>query len=213
MLRLGRSEDNRRMNKESDLLPWILGGLSAMAAAAAVTAIATQHASPAIPRPIAIASAPAPAPLATSAAAAASAPAPLPAEEAPMPSATASASPQPEAQGGQIWACTTNGVKTFSNNPCGEKSALLEVSPINTMRPTPPIHYARVYPQPQFAPSYNEAPAQPYAEEDSDEAEGYENGGNSYTVIQGMAFVPRRRPTHPHRPPIHHSAAPAPRKL
>jgi hypothetical protein len=131
--------------------------------------------------------------------------------------ATQSALPR-EAQAGQIWACTTNGVRTFSNNPCGEKSALLEIGPINTMNAAIPVHYARAYPaQPQYVPPSNDTSAQYDTDEDSDQ-EAYESGANSYTIVQGVAVLPRRRPHHhPHHPayhpPYHHSPAPAPRKF
>jgi hypothetical protein len=118
---------------------------------------------------------------------------------------------QPEAQGGQIWVCTTKGVKTYSNNPCGEKSTLLDVGPINTMNATPPNRYPRGYePQPRYAPAYNDqAPA---ADDYSEQYES-ETGATSYTIVQGLAFVPRRRAEHPHRPPHHHNSAPVPRKF
>jgi hypothetical protein len=115
---------------------------------------------------------------------------------------------EPEAQGGQIWVCTTKGVKTFSNNPCGEKSTLLDVGPINTMNATPPNRYPRNYePQPHYTPAYDaQDPAEDYSEQ-----YGSETGGTSYTVVQGLAFVPRRRAEHPHRPTNqqHHNPGPA----
>lgn len=203
------------MNKQRDLLPWILGVLSTAAVALAITAVSSQRAARPAERPSAIAAAaapvesasivaPVPAPLALPAAAVAEA----------TPESPANPAPQSEVRPGQIWTCTTRGVKTFSNNPCGENSSLLEVRPINTMNPTAPLHYARNYPtQPQYMPPYNDPGAQSYAEDDSDQ-EGYEGGANSYTVVQGVAVLPRRRPEHhPHRPAYHHSPASAPRKF
>jgi hypothetical protein len=196
------------MNKERDLLPWVLGALSATAVAVAITAISsTKTAAPLGP------TAPAPAPPAAPAVAAA---APVP-EADPMPPQStiqAQAAPEPPAQTGQIWECTTKGVKTFSNNPCGDKSTLLEVGPINTMNPTPAIHYARTdAPEPRYAPGY--ANSDSYADEEpySDPVSA-ESGGNSYTIIQGVGFVARRRPEHPHhRPtPNHRNPGPMPRR-
>src|SRR5229473_1518228 len=114
----GTAEDNRRMNKERDFLPWILGGLSVTAAAVAFTAISTnrtpsQKVSPAplvASQPLASSTAPSsPAP---AAAAPESAPASPVSEPDPLQVPTPApmqAAAQPEAQGGQIWVCTTKG--------------------------------------------------------------------------------------------------------
>jgi hypothetical protein len=189
------------MNKELGLLPWILGGLSAAVVAVAFAAISTHRAAAVLqPTPPAAAQ-PAPRP---------------PVAQVPVPaavpdSASVSAAPQPQAaaepqvQAGQIWECTTNGVKTFSNNPCGEKSTLLDVSPINTMSAAPAIHYARAYgSEPRYTPGYADQGA-PSDDEQYSEDYGAEAGGNSYTIIQGAGFVARRRPEHMHRPPPHHN--------
>ena len=204
------------MHKERDFLPWILGGLSVTAAAVAFTAISTNRtpSQKVSPTPLAasqpLASSTAPSSPAPAAAAPESAPASPVSEPDPLQVPTPApmqAAAQPEAQGGQIWVCTTKGVKTYSNNPCGEKSTLLDVGPINTMNATPPNRYPRGYePQPRYAPAYNDqAPA---ADDYSEQYES-ETGATSYTIVQGLAFVPRRRAEHPHRPP-HHQHSPMP---
>jgi hypothetical protein len=204
------------MNKERDLMPWILGGLSLATAAVAIT-VANRIAAPDLQRATVVAQAPpaavslpdpAPPP------AAVPTPQPDPATTQPPLAQTAS-EPQVESAGapsGQIWECTTRGVKTFSNNPCGEKSTLLDVGPINTMNSTPPVRYARAYgSEPRYAPAYTDPGA--YAEQDPYADQGAaESGGNSYAVVQGFAFIPRRRPEHPHRPPHHHDPAPVQRR-
>jgi hypothetical protein len=210
------------MNKQRDLLPWILGGVSAAAAALAITALSSQHAATTAAKPIAVvattatlppAQAPAPEPALPAIAAipATGTASPPPAEMRTR--AAPNAAAQPEVQAGQIWECTTKGVKTFSNNPCGEKASLLEVGPINTMTATTPVRYAHTYPsQAQSVPPYNDTASQAYADDDGNQ-EGYENG-NSYTIVQGVAVLPRRRPEHrPHRPPYHHNPAPMPRRF
>jgi hypothetical protein len=222
------------MNKQRDLLPWILGALS-VATVAVVVAVASsgKTIAPRHPAGAAIApltatpdlpSMPAPvAPVASLAAVSAtaglsspaSAPnpeaAPLPAA-APVPAGPAQATTEPALQTGQIWECVTNGVKTFSNNPCGEKSTLLEVRAINTMNPTPVVQYAHAYtPEPRYSPAY----ADPNSYSDQDvysEQGGAESPVNSYAIVQGFAFLPRKRPEHPHRPPLHHNNPGPPRR-
>jgi hypothetical protein len=215
------AEDNDGMNKERDLLPWVLGALSATAVAVAITAVSSTKTAPPAPTPVVAAQAapaalqaparvPAPAPPPADPAAATAPQADPPPQQSPM---QAQVAPEAPAPSGQIWECTTKGVKTFSNNPCGDKSTPVEVGPINTMNPTPVIHYARGYaPEPRYAPAYadsdNSSDQEPY----SDQA-GAESSG-SYTIIQGGGFVARRRPEHHphHRPMPNHHTAPMPRK-
>jgi hypothetical protein len=203
------------MNKERDLLPWILGGVSAATIAVAFAAVSSHREVPNLTPPPVVAAQAAVQPPASAPAL----PAP-PTPQAPPPalldSAPIAAPPQaqtaaePQVQPGQIWECTTKGVKTFSNNPCGEKSTLLDVSPINTMPATPSIHYARAYgSEPRYAPAYADQGASADDEQYADDY-GSETGGNSYTVIQGAGFVARRRPEHAHRPHPHYNPAPGP---
>jgi hypothetical protein len=206
------------MNKERNWLPWILGGLSATAVAVAFTAISTNRtASSNVPPAPLVASQPLASPPSPTPAAAAPEPAPVSAAlpepdpaQVPAP-APMQAAVEPEAPSGQIWVCTTKGVKTFSNNPCGEKSTLLDVGPINTMNATPLNRNPRRYePEPRYAPAYND---QAPAPDDYSDQTGSDTGANSYTIVQGLAFVPRRHAEHHHRPPYHHNSAPAPRKF
>jgi hypothetical protein len=197
------------MNNQRDLLPWILGGLSVATVAAVITVAFAGKSAPSL-RPAGAGTAqvtsapnsvsvPAPAPLAAEAAM------PAVAETAPATAAQALATAEPALQTGQIWECMTNGVKTFSNNPCGEKSTLLEVRAINTMNPTPVVRYARAYaPEPRYSPGY--ADQNNYSDQEVYSEQGpAETGVNSYAIVQGLAFLPRKRPEHPHRPPPHHS--------
>ena len=218
------------MKKERDLLPWIFGGLSAAAIAVAFAAVSTHRDAPTL-TPQVLAAPPAASlpttatpttptqtpvqPMATTAQAAP--PAMQPDSAPPMPP-QAQTAVAPEVQAGQIWECTTKGVKTFSNNPCGEKSTLLDVGPVNTMSP-PPMRYARAHaPDPRYAAGY---PDQSAAAEDDDYSDqSGDTGGNSYTIVQGVGFVPRRRAENNHRPhypptqpaqpapPAHHNSGP-----
>jgi hypothetical protein len=203
------------MNKERNLLPWILGGLSAATIAVAFAAVSThRNATTLAPPTTAVAaqtaarpsdSTPAlPPPSSAQASAPDSTPTSVP-DSAPMlMAAQTQTAVEPPVQAGQIWECTTKGVKTFSNNPCGEKSTLLDVSPINTMSATPAVHYARAYgSEPRYAQGYPDQGAP--AEEQYTEDYGTEAGANSYAVIQGAGFVAHRRPEHSHRPAPHHN--------
>jgi hypothetical protein len=211
------------MNKERDLLPWIFGGLSAAAIAVAFAAVSTHRATPAVAPQVIAAQPPAsPSALPVATTAQVTPPAAQP-DSAPL-SAPPSAPPQPQTaiepdvQAGQIWECMTKGVKTFSNNPCGEKSTLLDVGPVNTMSPAP-VRYARAYaPDPRYAAGY---PDQNAAAEDDDYSDQPGDiGGNSYTIVQGVGLVPRRRAENNHRPhypptqpappspPAHHNSGP-----
>lgn len=202
------AEDNQTMNKQRDLLPWILGGLSAATIAVAFAAVSTHLGASNLAPTSAVAAQSAvrpsvftpalPAPSTAQASALASVP-----DSAPvLAPAQAQTAVEPEAHAAQIWECTTKGVKTFSNNPCGEKSTLLEVSPINTMSATPAIHYVRAYgSEPRFSPA-NADQGAPADEEQYSEDYGAETGANSYTIVQGV--VAHRRPEHSHRPHPHH---------
>lgn len=212
------------MNKERDLLPWIFGGLSAAAIAVAFAAVSThRNAPPLTPQPLAAqpaASLPTtatpttPTPVPPMDTTAQATPPAMPTDSAPMPP-PAQTAVAPQVQAGQIWECTTKGVKTFSNNPCGEKSTLLDVGPVNTMSPAP-MRYARAYPPDRrYAAGY---PDQSAAAEDDDYSDqSGDTSGNSYTIVQGVGFVPRRRAENIHRPhyppaapaaPAHHNSAP-----
>jgi hypothetical protein len=217
----GGREDNRAMNKETDLLPWILGALAVSAVAVAVTLGSGSKApAPNLLRGGAASlssatSAPSPPATATPSDAAPAAPlTPAPVSDAPLAArpAISSAAPTPlsaesSAPGTQIWECMSNGLKTFSNNPCGDKSSLVQVRPINTMSSTPLVRSARAYPA---EPVYT----QPYAEQNSysDQDDGADPGSastdNSYAVVQGFAYLPRKRREHPHRPPHQNSGPP-----
>lgn len=214
------------MNKERGLLPWILGGLTVASVAAAITMVSSgRPVTTSLPQVTAQISAPVSLPLPTPAAptpageavpatqvAAPVETAAIPDASAPLPTAQAQTTTEPTVQSGQIWECTTNGQKTFSNNPCGENSKLLAMRAINTMNPTPEVRDARAYGrEPRYAPQYTDqntyADQNAYAGEDTYAEPGNgEYGGTSYAVVQGLAFLPRRRPEHPHRPESHHNS-------
>jgi len=187
------------MDKYSDLAPWILGAMATAAIALAITLGSSNRTAPkalrapssAIGKILPMASAPpdpAP-PLAETLAAATTA--------QPQPDAPAMQSlTQPVVAAGQIWECMTNGQKTFSNNPCGEKSALRELGPVNTMDPTPVFRHPRALQPESNYPDDRYPDAQDYADD-------------SYQSQTGITYVVHRRGERTHRPSSHpHNPAP-----
>jgi hypothetical protein len=180
------------MDKDRDLLPWVLVGLLTAAAAIAITAASTKITAPAhvqAPRQtIALGLPPAPAE---------TAPAPTPAPTEPAAQVQTITAPIPSTN--RIWECTTNGQRTFSNSPCGEKSSVREIGPINGMDPTPPFPPTRSQvPQLDYEPDYGYPSSR----------EAVENSNPTAVMIP---FIEHRRPEHAHRP-HGHDRGPAPRK-
>jgi hypothetical protein len=185
------------MDRDRDLLPWIFGGLLMATAAIVITAASTKRTAPAsIQAP-------------SEAFAYTLPPAPADNAPAPTPPASASAPTLPAAQvqtatppmpsTNRIWECITNGQRTFSSNPCGHKSSIREIGPINGMDPTPLLPPARPYvPQSDYDPDYAYPGTQGAAE-------------NSYPTAVVIPFIERRRPEHAHRP-YRHDRGPAARK-
>ena len=168
------------MKKQHHLFRWILVGLT-------IASVAVAGSSP----PTATPSPPS----------AASATQAQPAESAPV---TA-----PPEQSGQIWECTTNGVKTFSNNPCGNKSFRVALRPINTMTPTPVIRSARANGiELRYTKEYTDQNLYPDQETSSQGSDG-----NAYPLdqeYQGYLYAPLFRPNHHRRPEHHHDSSAEP---
>ncbi len=190
------------MDKYSDLAPWILGGISTAAIAVAITVGSNNRSAPRI-LPVA---SPAIAEMLPAASAVPHSPPPQLAAEQLPPAAPPRAEPQaqvlqpltqPQAAAGQIWECTTNGQKTFSNNPCGEKSALRDFGPINTMESTPVFRHPRPFqPDPNYGQDDGYQGTQDYADD-------------SYPPPVGIPYVVHRRGERTQRPYTHsHGHAP-----
>jgi hypothetical protein len=192
------------MDKYSDLAPWILGGIATASIAAAITLRGNVITAP---RPL---QTPAAAIVAILPSSIAQSSRPLPGEAFPesAPPATPAAQFEtpvmpvttPAAPTGQIWECTTNGQKTFSNNPCGEKSSLREFGPINTMQATPVSRYPRSYPlEPAYYAINHDDPAmQDFADEPAQSQVGipyfvHRRGERAHRPYQrGSGAAPRR---------------------
>jgi hypothetical protein len=195
------------MHKYSDLAPWILGAIATATVAAVITvggksgtaARPLQTPSPAIAEIL-------PPPFAIQKSSSPQLPAePFPASAPPTPSAQfeSQAMPQvtqPAAPAGQIWECTTNGQKTFSNNPCGAKSSLREFGPVNTMQASPVYRYSRPYP-----------PEPAYYAPDRDDTALQEPADGPYQSSVGIPYFVHRRGERTHRP-YQRKTGPAPRR-
>ena len=199
------------MTEDRDLLPWILGGLSMATVAMAIAVGLTGRTAPARASGQTISSGPT---LATvelspemqnSAAPDGSGSAPsVPASTAPSSAAqaspapasaqsigTAQAQPAPNPSGNQIWECTTNGVKTFSNNRCGSAAVLRDVGPVNVMEASPAsnVHWYGGPDSNGASDDYYPSPPQP--------------ADNSYPVVVGVPYLAHRRPERPQQLPHH----------
>jgi hypothetical protein len=201
------------MDKDRDLLPWIFGGLSMATVAMAITLGSTYGTAPRnlqASRQVAPHALPdAEAPTARATAQTQAAPQTLAAAQTLPAAPIQTAAPPPEASS-QIWECAINGQKTFTDNPCGDKSSLHEIGPINRMDPTPILPHARSFvPESSYQPEYS------YPGEQIDSYAGEQqfanNANNSYPVFIGIPFHERGRPDHGHRP-HGHDRGPQPRK-
>jgi hypothetical protein len=191
------------MDKDRDLLPWILGGLSMATVALAMTVASTNRTTApslrASSQPTAhllsqapVDNSPAPAPPPVPATVPTLAATPPPAQSPSQPSAA-----------NQIWECTINGQKTFAGKPCGGKSTLREVGPINTMQAAPLLPPSRSYQtQSGYPPDY-------YYPSPQDYPGPQDSADNSYPIVVVRPFVERRRPDHTHRPHGHERGVPA----
>jgi hypothetical protein len=187
------------------LLPWICA-LSLAGAAIAVMNSANRPApansqAPA-PVPVSVPVPPAPAAASTppiSAPAALHAPPP---SAAPEPAAASEPPADAPAQGAQIWECTTNGQRTFSDKPCGDKPKLREVSALNVMSSTPMGPHVRSYQSEQgYVPEYYPPSEQEAVDAAFPVVVGY--------PVLGYPYQNRRRPDHAHRPhPQPHGSTP-----
>jgi hypothetical protein len=183
------------MDKDRDLLPWIFGGLSLDAVAMAVIlGSAYGNASKHLQQPSLITAHPLPeAPtqtVPTQTVPTQTIPAPTPAPAPILAAAEIQTAAPPAQPNSQVWECTINGQKTFSDNPCGEKSSLHDIGPINGMEPTPILPHAR-----SFAPQSSYQPEYSYPDEPADSYAGEQPFvSNAYPVFVGIPYREHRRP-------------------
>jgi hypothetical protein len=203
------------MIRENDLLPWIMGGLSLATIAVAVTVSSSIGTGPRklpvpaqaavsapIQAPVPPAAAPAAAPILASAPAAAPVPATAPPADPSLALDPVQPAGEPMAPANQIWECTTNGQRTFSDKPCGGHATLREMNPLNVMNAAP-----RPQPPWPYQPDSNNAPDYYYP----DAPDGQDAVSSSYPVVVGYPYAVHRRPEHTQRP-YHPRASAAPRR-
>jgi hypothetical protein len=177
------------MDKNRDLLPWILGGLVMATVALAIAVASTNRIAPRNSPTL-------------SQTATQTLPATLPAIAAPAPASAERASPPPVAAAPvqamiptpptepnvKIWECTINGIRTFSNRSCGDKPSIREIGPVNTMESTPVFPFDRAYrPESTYQPDYPDSNPQ-------------ESPDSSYPTVIGIPFHQGRRSDHAHQP-------------
>jgi hypothetical protein len=183
------------MDKDRDLLAWILGGLLIATGAVAIVVRSTRSTAPANSQAVSQAThsttvdtilTPAPAPALAS----------MPAPNAPAtPASHAQAvNLPPPVPAGQIWECRINGQKAFSSSPCGGESSVRQIGPINRMDSTPILQQTRSYePDSSYRAPY------PYSSEPQDSNPG-DYGDDSYPAFIGIPFQAHRKPDREHRP-------------
>ena len=195
------------MTEDRDLLPWILGGLSMAAVAMAIAIGVTGRTVPAQASSQTTAYAPTlatarlnplpdnttPADVAPSSSAPSSSAPPSAASSGAAPASPAQLQPVPASSppGIQIWECTTDGVKTFSNNRCGNAAIRRDVGPVNVMDASPAVSNVHWYGPDTSGASdyYYPDPPQP--------------ADNVYPTVIGIPYLERRRPDHPRQPNKH----------
>ena len=125
--------------------------------------------------------------------AASSAASPSTASSGAAPASPAQFQPVPASSppGIQIWECTTDGVKTFSNNRCGNAAIRRDVGPVNVMDASPAVSNVHWYGPDTSGASdyYYPDPPQP--------------ADNVYPAVIGIPYLERRRPDHPRQPNKH----------
>ena len=170
---------------DTDLVPWILGGILIAAGAIAILAAKAPPVTP--PPQVVAASRPVAAPTQT------------PRDQAPrdgMPGPAAAIHPamRPALPAGQVWQCVVNGQRTFFDSPCGAGASVRQLNPVNRMDAAP-LRPVWSYPAPD--PSYpppDAVYAPPAAEENPSDLVD-----NVYVTGQVNVNNAHRRRDHPPR--------------
>lgn len=190
---------------QTDLFPWILGGLLVAVAVPAVLALTKTTPQPTIAALTAVVTPAQPSPTAV-------APPPAAMPVAPTVPASIQSAVRPALPAGQVWQCVVNGQKIFSDTACGEGATIRQLSDVNGMDPTPvaraPLYsgygpYPGYGPNPGYGPSPGYATAPSYAGTQDGSSADDVYSANQVTIIDG-----RRRHEHVATPrPQNHVAA------
>lgn len=171
------------MDKDKDLLPWIFGGLSMATVAIALIAGSINRPAPKNSTASSLATAYT-LPSAPAETVPAAAPVVVPVQA--LAAAQLETVTPPIEQSTQIWECSIDGQRTFSDKRCGEKPSLRKIGPINTMDPAPIFRSNSYYePQSSYAAQYPDPSEQQLAD-------------NSYPVYVGVPYHESRRPDRAH---------------
>jgi hypothetical protein len=186
------------MDREIDLLPWILAGCLAIGGTAiAAVALSAPEGSSDAPSSAAVPAA------ATAPAALAPAPSSRPPAGGAAPAPAVSAAPRDQLPPGQVWECDVDGQRVFSDTKCGAHASVRQLHGLNVMdastAPQPaPYPYPGAYGGgTAYPPSYN-------APQDDEAAADY--SGDVYVGERVIAAH-----DHPHRDHRPHSSHPHPR--
>jgi hypothetical protein len=176
-------------NTDTDLLPWIVGGVLVATAAVATVIAATLPTAPAPPN------------VSTSSTASKhlAVAAQTDAAVAPtQPSVAVESTKRSALPPGQVWECVVNGQKIFSDSRCGESASIRQLGELNRMDATPVLP-AAVYRPPDAG--YALPPPEPYAPEFANDP---------YVSEQVIVINERTRREHMSRW-HHHHHGPAPK--
>ena len=146
------------MEKERDLLPWILGGVLLTTVAAAVDFVATERPAAATPSATVVVAQSTPRSAVPPGGNALSAPIAVSAVS------TTAAAPPPA---NQIWECNIGGRRVFADSPCGAHASIRELSPMNTMAASNPVAVYYAAPSAARGPGYPDVPDADYDQADS----------------------------------------------
>jgi hypothetical protein len=188
------------MAEDTDLLPWLLGGMLALGAAAAIAVgvpDATPGGAPTLPNTAAPTST---AQMVPSVAPRAAHPA-APADLSPV---VVAANARPQLPPGQVWECEVNGQRVFSDVQCGAHATLRQLSESNVFDAT--AAYARSTPRPY---GYGSGPGPAYYPQPGSATDAPADDAGAGDPIYTQVIVVHDRARRDQ--PAHHGNRPHPR--
>lgn len=188
------------MAEDTDLLPWLLGGMLALGAVAAIAVGAPDSTPGGVPTSLNAAASASTAQAAPSVATGAAHPA-APADLSPV---VAAANARPQLPPGQVWECEIHGQRVFSDVQCGAHATVRQLSESNVFDAT--AAYGRSTPRP-YADGYG--PGSDYYPQPGSATDAPADDAGAGDPIYTQVIVVRDRA---HRDqPAHHGNRPHPR--